>query len=178
MESLVSPGLEVTFDNAMPPLITSGVLLSAIVGQPYVVDLAHPEEGVSLTYAATTFPAGLTINPQTGQIAWTPKVDQSGNQALTLQYTDLAGNTTTQDFSIDVQVVTYVDLVAFAKALRDAGTKLYGSVWDPFTNQQKALFGDGARYLPFIEVTTPSRDLNQLVRTRGLQISRRGSFRR
>ncbi len=114
-ESPATAPLQVTLDRQAPGIIPGVSLPQAFVGQAYAFDFAHPQEGVSLTYAATTFPAGLSITPQTGQIAWTPKVDQSGNQALTLQYTDLAGNTTTQDFSIDVQVVTYVDLVAFAK---------------------------------------------------------------
>ncbi len=49
------------------------------------------------------------------------------------------------------------DLVAFAKALRDSGTKFYGAAWCPFCTDQKQLFEDGYKYLPFIEVTNPDR---------------------
>ena len=38
--------------------------------------------------------------------------------------------------------------------------KLYGAVWCPACNEQKALFEDGADFLPFIEVTNPDRTLN------------------
>ncbi len=52
------------------------------------------------------------------------------------------------------------DLVAFAKALTAAGVKLYTAVWCPACNEQRALFEDGADFLPSIEVTNPNRTLN------------------
>ncbi len=53
------------------------------------------------------------------------------------------------------------DLVAFARPLAaKPGVKLYGAVWCPTCNEQKALFEDGADFLPFIEVTNPDRTLN------------------
>ncbi len=54
------------------------------------------------------------------------------------------------------------DLVAFAKALTQAGVKYYGAAWCAHCNAQKALFEDGADYLPFIEVTNPDRTLNSV----------------
>ncbi|MFN6163188.1 MAG: Ig-like domain-containing protein [Planctomycetota bacterium] len=51
------------------------------------------------------------------------------------------------------------DSVAFAKALTAAGAKFYGADWCPFCSQQKALFNEGANYLPFVEVTNPNRSL-------------------
>lgn len=55
-----------------------------------------------------------------------------------------------------------VDLVAFAKALAQSGTKFFGAHWCPFCNQQKEMFEDGKSYLPFIEVTNPDRSINQV----------------
>ena len=52
------------------------------------------------------------------------------------------------------------DLVAFAKALKQAGVRFFGADWCPFCNQQKALFKEGADELPFIEVTNADRSLN------------------
>lgn len=54
------------------------------------------------------------------------------------------------------------DLVAFAKALADAGVVYYGAGWCPFCIQQKELFEDGGHFLPFVEVTNPDRTLNQV----------------
>jgi cyclophilin family peptidyl-prolyl cis-trans isomerase len=48
------------------------------------------------------------------------------------------------------------DLVAFAKALTDAGHKFYGSPSCSACVAQKERFGDGAEHLPFVDVTTAS----------------------
>ncbi|MBC8353054.1 MAG: tandem-95 repeat protein [Planctomycetes bacterium] len=45
------------------------------------------------------------------------------------------------------------DLVAFAQALADSGTRFYGAAWCPHCTAQKELFEDGGDFLPFIEVT-------------------------
>lgn len=55
-----------------------------------------------------------------------------------------------------------VDLVAFAKFLTDSGFKFYGADWCPHCRDQKALFGDGAKYLPFIETTNGDHTSNQV----------------
>jgi large repetitive protein len=52
------------------------------------------------------------------------------------------------------------DLVAFAKALRDAGVQFFGAAWCVFCNEQKQLFQDGYQFLPFVEVTNPDRTPN------------------
>lgn len=60
------------------------------------------------------------------------------------------------------------DLVAFAKALTDSGTRFYGAAWCPFCTQQKQLFEDGDKFLPFIEVTNPDRTPNQIAIDEGI----------
>jgi cyclophilin family peptidyl-prolyl cis-trans isomerase len=54
------------------------------------------------------------------------------------------------------------DSVAFAKALTAAGAKFYAADWCPVCTQQKALFNEGANYLPFVEVTNPDRTQNSI----------------
>lgn len=54
------------------------------------------------------------------------------------------------------------DLVAFAMALDAADVKFYGAAWCPVCRAQKELFGDGAQFLPFIEVTNADRTPNQI----------------
>ncbi len=60
------------------------------------------------------------------------------------------------------------DLVAFAKALTDSGTRFFGAAWCPFCTQQKQLFQDGSPFLPFIEVTNPDRTPNQIAIDEGV----------
>ena len=54
------------------------------------------------------------------------------------------------------------DLVAFAQAIAASGATFYGAAWCPHCTAQKQLFEDGARYLPFVEVTNPDRSRNQI----------------
>ena len=54
------------------------------------------------------------------------------------------------------------DLVAFARALDESGTRFFGASWCPACEAQKALFEDGYKFLPFIEVTNNSRELNSI----------------
>jgi large repetitive protein len=54
------------------------------------------------------------------------------------------------------------DLVAFAKYLNDTGFIFYGADWCPHCRDQRALFEDGAKYLPFVETTNPDRTSNQV----------------
>ncbi len=60
------------------------------------------------------------------------------------------------------------DLVAFAKALDDAGVQFFGAAWCPFCSEQKQLFEDGDDFLPFIEVTGPDRQLNSIGISEGI----------
>ncbi len=60
------------------------------------------------------------------------------------------------------------DLVAFARALADSGTRFFGAAWCPFCTEQKQLFEDGYKFLPFIEVTNPDRTPNQVAIDEGI----------
>jgi cyclophilin family peptidyl-prolyl cis-trans isomerase len=52
------------------------------------------------------------------------------------------------------------DLVAFAKALTQAGVKYYSAAWCSSCTAQKQLFQDGAEFLPNIEAANPDHSLN------------------
>ena len=52
------------------------------------------------------------------------------------------------------------DTAAFAKALKNGGVTLYGAAWDATTTAQRQLFGDGAQFLNFVEVTKNDHTFN------------------
>lgn len=54
------------------------------------------------------------------------------------------------------------DLVAFAKLLASSEVKYFAAAWDADSTAQAQLFGDGADDLPFIEVTGPDRQFNDV----------------
>jgi VCBS repeat-containing protein len=88
------------------PVITSTPVLTGNEGQLYSYDVdATDVDGDTLTYSldAGSVTAGLSIDPNTGVISWTPAV--SGPQPVTVTVTDTALATATQSFTIDVAAV-------------------------------------------------------------------------
>src|SRR6266568_4229182 len=47
------------------------------------------------------------------------------------------------------------NLDALAQCLKDKGAVFYGASWCPHCQAQKALFGDSAKLLPYVECATP-----------------------
>ena len=46
-------------------------------------------------------------------------------------------------------------LDAFAKCLKENGAVFYGAFWCPHCQNQKTMFGKSAKYLPYVECSTP-----------------------
>jgi|SRR5581483_7952534 len=44
---------------------------------------------------------------------------------------------------------------AFAKCIASKGVTFYGAFWCPHCQDQKAMFGSSAKYLPYVECSTP-----------------------
>ncbi len=102
-ESSPSPSTSVTYDTTGPATINPALIpSSAEFGKAMSVNLAHVEEGQGLVYTLQNAPAGMTIDPDTGVISWTPTQAQLGTQTFSLKLTDKAGNTTTQALAINV----------------------------------------------------------------------------
>lgn len=47
-------------------------------------------------------------------------------------------------------------LDGFASCLKDKGATFYGAFWCPHCQNQKALFGNAARFLPYVECSLPT----------------------
>ena len=80
--------------NGTPPInhaptITSTPINTATVSLLYTynVDATDPD-GDTLTYALTVSPPGMSINPSTGVISWTPTSAQIGDYNVTVEVTD------------------------------------------------------------------------------------------
>src|SRR5204863_391477 len=59
-------------------------------------------DGDALTYSLSVAPVGMTIDPATGLIDWTPKANEIGDQAVTVVVTDSTLATGTQPFVVHV----------------------------------------------------------------------------
>lgn len=85
-----------------PPVITSTPATSGLVDTLYEYQVvATDPENDPLTYTLVSGPSGMAMSP-TGLVAWTPLSAQAGVQSVSIQVSDVVGNTVTQSFSIAV----------------------------------------------------------------------------
>lgn len=108
--------------------------------------------------------SGTATAQQYQQVLRTLRYDNTSTTATGSRSVDItlqSGSTSSNTAKATIDVVA-ADLVAFARALRAAGAKLYGAGWSAETTAQKALFQDGGQFLDFVEVTNPDRSPNSV----------------
>jgi hypothetical protein len=71
----------------------------------YEVNASDVDVQDVLTYALDLAPEGMTIDPATGLISWSPENDQVGNNDVIVNVSDLAGDYVTQEYTIVVNNV-------------------------------------------------------------------------
>jgi large repetitive protein len=97
--------VELLPENSVP-VFTSTPNIRPQVGRLFQYQAqALDADGDTLTYALLPgAPTGLTVNPNTGLVTWTPTAAQLGNQAFTLRVLDGKGGETLQEVSLVVGV--------------------------------------------------------------------------
>lgn len=60
-------------------------------------------------------------------------------------------------------------LDGFAQCLKDKGAIFYGAFWCPHCQATKAMFGSSAKYLPYVECSTPNRAQTQVCKDKDIQ---------
>ncbi len=71
------------------------------VGQPYERAFYSTLPGASFAITSSPVPVGMTINPRTGHLYWTPTPDQSGHRTVTIAMS-AGGATETTTLNLDV----------------------------------------------------------------------------
>jgi len=107
------------------PQITSTPITDAATAVPYTaaVTAIDPDPSDILTFSLPTAPLGMTIDPVSGVIRWTPTAAQTGSHNVIVRVADLRGLFGLQSFAIVVgSAVIVPDIVAQAEAA--AGTLL------------------------------------------------------
>lgn len=100
LSSQASDPIEVTVDTSAPEFLSTPVG-NAPPGERYVYDVETDDEAAAeVGYLLTQAPAGMQIDPQLGQVTWTPQPDQGPSQAVTVTATDMAGNVAQQQFDL------------------------------------------------------------------------------
>ncbi|MEM9657745.1 MAG: ELWxxDGT repeat protein, partial [Planctomycetota bacterium] len=95
--------LFVTIDSTPPAPFTTAAPEFATVDEPFAFDVDSPDEGLAgVFYSLVDAPTEMTIDPATGQIAWTPGASDAVPQEFQILLTDAAGNATSQRIDMTV----------------------------------------------------------------------------
>lgn len=70
-----------------------------------------PDVGDVLTFDLTTAPVGMSVDPASGMLSWTPSIDDLGINAVTARVTDDGGLADSESFTIEVTEVFSVQEV-------------------------------------------------------------------
>lgn len=116
---------DVDVEGMTGPVFTTDPPGDATVAARYAYDPRVVAEG-SVSWSAPVAPAGLTIDPMTGAVRWTPTPDQEGSQDVTIRATeDESGRSTDQAF-----IVMVVDTGGPAVITSTPPDRVYaGEVW-------------------------------------------------
>lgn len=97
----------ITVENVNdPPSITSLPVINAKIDTGYLYDVEASDIDLTddvMSFSITTYPEGMTIDPATGVITWTPSVDQQGSNNVVVVVSDGNGGTHRQAFTITVE---------------------------------------------------------------------------
>ncbi len=111
-----SSAVQLTVDT-VPPQFNFTQVTAAVVGVPYTCQVTTTDSAGQVTYGLTQEPTGMSIDSTTGVISWTPTSGQTPTQQITVEATDLAGNTVQQQFTINVLATNSAPVLASASPL-------------------------------------------------------------
>lgn len=89
-------------NSAPNPFSTAPLRLIAAESRYRYVAQAFDDDGQLLTYSITSGPSSMTIDAATGEILWTPSLNDVGNHRVILRATDPYGLFVEQSFQIEV----------------------------------------------------------------------------
>ncbi|MBW2508802.1 MAG: putative Ig domain-containing protein [Deltaproteobacteria bacterium] len=92
----------VEVESLSSPVFTTVPPAEATVAAPYAYDPMVVAEG-DVAWSAPTAPRGLSIDPETGAVRWTPDAEQVGEQEVVIRATAVeSGRSTAQAFTVAV----------------------------------------------------------------------------
>ncbi len=101
IEDMIQSGVVVV------PAVSSAPPTTATVGQVYQYDAsATDSSGATVTYALIQAPPGATVDPQSGEVLWTPQASDSATVGFALRAYDPTGGYSQQTWSVTVSGVS------------------------------------------------------------------------
>ena len=150
----------VTAPPSGPPLFTSTPNPTANVLTPYqYTATAEDPDGSPPTYSVVSGPAGLSINPTTGVVTWSPVADEVGSQRVTLAVSDASGgvpgaSSGFAEQSYLVQVLPQAGDVP--PVIDDNSTTFTAQLGTPFLHQVNAADANSIATLSYSLLLAPS----------------------
>lgn len=121
VESPDSVAVIVTIDTTTPADISTTPAATVELGGSFSYDAASTDEGeADTTYSLEDEPTGMTINPTTGVIQWTPVANQAKTHQFVVRLEDKAGNATLQ--SVRLTVTGALDVLPDDYSVSEEGT--------------------------------------------------------
>ncbi|MBL1263404.1 PKD domain-containing protein [Methylomicrobium sp. RS1] len=103
------------------PRITAQPLTTATIGADYRYDVdASDADGDTLTYSLAVYPASMTIDAQSGLIAWTPAAGQAGVQSVNVAVADAKGGSDSQSYMLTVAPTDFISVPNLVNLSRTA----------------------------------------------------------
>ena len=101
-------GINIVIPSA-PPTIISSPIATGVDCQLYSYDVeaTDPDTGDVLSFSLDVAPAGMTVDPATGLIEWTPDATQVGDNDVTVRVEDTGGQFDTQSFTISTALFEF-----------------------------------------------------------------------
>ncbi len=156
-----------TGTNSAPSMDTVASLLTydPASGLPFTLDLnAVDGDADSLRYQLVGGPEGMSIDPLTGLITWTPASDQTGSYQVVVQVTDGNGGVDTITLTItgDDGIIASDNCSAVPNsAQRDTDADGYGNMCDPDLNNDGIInFADLGAFKAVFATTNANADFN------------------
>jgi N-acetylneuraminic acid mutarotase len=97
---------------------------SVVANHPISLQPSAAGNPPAITYSVVSGPAGLTIDPNTGRVSWTPTPDQVGPNAVTFEATNAIGST---DLNLTLTVTPDVPVLSWSWASGSGPNAVAGS---------------------------------------------------
>jgi hypothetical protein len=98
--------VDVVFSGAHPEITSMPPGASPSSVYRYEVAALDPDGDTRLRFRLSEAPAGMTVDPLSGVIEWTPTLRQAGSHQVSVSVVDSTGLETTQTFEVDVSKAT------------------------------------------------------------------------
>lgn len=139
-------------DINFPPVVASAPVKTVVAGDLYLyqIEASDPDPGDSLTFSLISSPAGMSLDPSSGLLQWSPGAGEVGYHEITLGVQDNGGLSGEQSYKLTVVAANHPPVITSAPVATAEENALY-------EYDVAAMDPDGADVLTFALVSAPKK---------------------